>query len=245
MGDAAAKLVVSVHDVAQATADDTARWCDDADSFGIPVALLVIPGRWRGHSLADAPDLAAMLRTRRDRGDEIVLHGWDHVAAPHGSAIRRAIGHVVARGAAEFAALDETEATRRIVAGMTVLTGCGLATKAFTPPGWLASPGAERALARAGFTHTTNHFGVKNLRTGRLHRGFAYSHRPTGGASERLGAEILARGAVRAARRGGLVRIALHPDDLRRPALRAVTLRAIEHVLAAGAKATTYAGVVR
>jgi predicted deacetylase len=244
MVEGSAKLVVSVHDVAPGSAEETARWCADADSLGIPVALLVIPGRWRGMALADTPDYAATLRARQERGDEIVLHGWEHVAGPEGSGLRRAVGRAVARGAAEFAALDETEATRRLESGIRVLDAHGLNARGFTPPGWLASPAAERSLTRAGFTHTTSHFGVKDLRTGRLHRGFAYSHRPGGGAGEWIGAELLARGAARAARRGGLVRIALHPDDLRGPRLRGVTLRAIETVLAAGAAATTYAEVV-
>jgi predicted deacetylase len=244
MVEGSAKLVVSVHDVGPGSAEETARWCADADSLGIPVALLVIPGRWRGMALAEAQDYAATLRARRQRGDEIVQHGWEHVAGPEGSRLRRAVGRAVARGAAEFAALDEAEAGRRIECGRRVLDAHGLDARGFTPPGWLASPAAERSLARAGFTHTTSHFGVKDLRTGRLHRGFAYSHRPGGGAGERIGARMLAAGAARAARRGGLVRIALHPDDLRSPGLREITLRTIETVLAAGAVATTYAGVV-
>jgi hypothetical protein len=46
--------------------------------------------------------------------------------------------------------------------------------------------------------------------------------------------------ACRNAARGGLVRIALHPDDLARPGLRDATLRTIEAVLAAGGHALTY-----
>jgi len=244
MVEGSAKLVVSVHDVAPGSAEETARWCADADELGIPVALLVIPGRWRGMALAETPDYARVLRSRRESGDEIVLHGWEHVAGPEGSRARRMVGRAVARGAAEFAALDEVEATRRIASGAAVLDRHGLRTRGFTPPGWLASPAADRALVTAGFTHTTSHFGVKDLRTGRLHRGFAYSHRPGGGRAERIGVELLTRGTARAAARGGLIRIALHPDDLRAPGLREVTLRSIERALAAGAVATTYAGVV-
>src|SRR5262245_61356915 len=106
-GSGGPRIVVSVHDVAPATADETARWCADADRLGIPVSLLVIPGPWRGMQLADAPGYADVLHERRARGDEIVLHGWCHTAGPEGSALRRAFGRAVARGAAEFAALDE------------------------------------------------------------------------------------------------------------------------------------------
>jgi predicted deacetylase len=235
---------VSVHDVSPATADETARWCADADSLGIPLSLLVIPGPWRGTQLGDEPDYAQVLQKRVARGDEIVLHGWTHSAGPEGSGLRRAVGRVVARGAAEFAALDEQQATVLLGAGQEVLDRLGIGTTGFTPPGWLASPAACRALAAAGFRYTTSHLGVRDLRQGRLHRGFALSHRPGGGIGERIGAGVVRQGARRGARRGTLVRIALHPDDLHRPGLRDATLRAIENVLATGGQATTYAGVI-
>src|SRR5262249_6155720 len=81
-----------IHDVAPATADQTARWCADADSLGIPVSLLVIPGPWRGAPLVDEPGYADVLRARIARGDELVLHGWEHRAGPEGSALRKAVG---------------------------------------------------------------------------------------------------------------------------------------------------------
>ncbi len=239
-----ARLVVSVHDVAPASAAATGRWCADADALGIPVSLLVIPGPWRGASLADEPGYAEVLRDRVARGDELVLHGWTHVAGPEGPWPRRQVGRAVARGAAEFAALDEAQAGERLSAGRAVLARLGLDTTGFTPPGWLASPAADRALRAAGFRYTTSHFGVKDLRTGRLRRGFALSHRPGGGPAEWVGARLLSGYADWRAHRGGLIRIALHPDDLTRPGLRDTTLRAIEAVLATGAVATTYSGVL-
>lgn len=237
------RLVVSVHDVAPATAGQTRRWCADADSLGIPVSLLVIPGPWRGASLADEPEYAEVLRARAAGGDELVMHGWTHRAGPEGSAPRRLLGRLVARGAAEFGALDEAQAADRLARGRAVLSELGLTAHGFTPPGWLASAATDRALSQAGFRYTTSHFGVLDLRSGRMHRGFALSHRP-GGTGERLGAAMMHRWARWSAGRGGLVRVALHPDDLTRPGLRDATLRAIEAVLAAGGRAVTYADVV-
>lgn len=243
MRKGATQLVVSVHDVAPATADQTRRWCADADTLGIPLSLLVIPGPWRGTSLTDEPEYAEVLRARAVHGDELVMHGWTHSAGPEGSASRRLLGRLVARGAAEFAALDEAEAADRLLSGREVLRELGLTTRGFTPPGWLASAATNRALAQVGFAYTTSHFGVLDLRSGRMRRGFALSHRP-GGTGERLGAVFMERWARWSARRGGLVRIALHPDDLARPGLRDATLRAIEAVLAAGGRAVTYSQVV-
>jgi predicted deacetylase len=243
-GTRAPLLVVSVHDVAPASAEETARWCADADALGIPVSLLVIPGPWRGMALAEHAAYAEVLRGRAAGGDELVLHGWCHAAGPEGTAVRRAVGRAVARGAAEFAALDEAQAAGRLADARAVLDRLGLSTAGFTPPGWLASPAALRALRCAGFQYTTNHFGVQDLRSGRGRRGFALSHRP-GGTGERLGSAILRAGASWAARRRrGLVRVALHPDDLHRPGLRDDTLRAIEGALRAGARATTYGAVL-
>ncbi|WP_345433706.1 polysaccharide deacetylase family protein [Actinoallomurus vinaceus] len=236
-------LVVSVHDVAPVTAEQTRRWCADADSLGIPVSLLVVPGPWRGTSLADEPGYAEVLRARAAHGDELVMHGWSHQAGPEGSLPRRTVGRLVARGAAEFGALDEVQAADRLMSGRAVLREMGLVACGFTPPGWLASPATNRALRQAGFRYTTSHFGVRDLRSGRLWRGFALSHRP-GGAGERLGAVLVKEWARWRARRGGLVRIALHPGDLDRPGLRDTTLRAIEAVLAAGGRAMTYSDVV-
>ncbi|WP_342772726.1 polysaccharide deacetylase family protein [Nocardia tenerifensis] len=237
------RLVVSVHDVAPASAAETQRWCAEADGFGIPVSLLVIPGPWRGASLARRPDYASFLRERRAGGDEIMVHGWSHRAGSEGG-WRRVLGRAVARGAAEFAALDADEAAGKLRAATEVMSESGLSTTGFTPPGWLASPAARRALRAAGFSHTTDHFGLEDLRTGRRHRGFALSHRPGDGWSERFGAAVLETMARRNAACGGLIRLALHPDDLHRPGLRDATLRAIDAALRAGARATTYAELV-
>jgi len=144
-------LVVSIHDVAPATAEETRQWCRDVDSLGIPTSLLVIPGPWRGSSLADEPSYGDVLRERVAAGDDLVLHGWVHRAGPEGSRLRRTVCQAVARGAAEFGALDEAQATERLEAGRAVLAGLGLTVDGFTPPGWLASRAADRALARAGF----------------------------------------------------------------------------------------------
>ncbi|WP_433525540.1 DUF2334 domain-containing protein [Nocardia pseudovaccinii] len=138
-----ARLVVSVHDVAPASERETARWCADADAFGIPVSILVIPGPWRGASLADAPDYGKFLRERRAHGDEIMLHGWEHRAPKEGSFARRAVARMVARGAAEFAALDVAAADARLRQAITVMNEMGLTTTGFTPPGWLSSPAGQ------------------------------------------------------------------------------------------------------
>jgi predicted deacetylase len=237
------ELVVSVHDVAPATFGATRQWCADLDRRGVPASLLVIPGPWRLPALSKHEPLVRWLAERATGGDEIVLHGWSHRAGPAGSPMRRWTARLAARGAAEFAALDEDTAYGRLLAGRDLLGSLGLPTAGFTPPGWLQSAGTIRALRRLGFRYTTSHLGVYDLTRDRKRRAFALSHRP-GGAGERLGAAIMPIGARLSVAGGWPVRIALHPNDLSRPGLREATLRAIDAVLARGARPSTYSDLV-
>jgi predicted deacetylase len=238
-----ARLVVSVHDVAPGSALQSRVWLFELDRRAIPASLLVIPGPWRAGALAGDAEFAAYLRERRVAGDEIVQHGWRHSAGADRAGWRSVTERALARGAGEFAAISEQAAALRLRAGRSVLAEAGLRTDGFTAPGWLHSPGTLKALCAQGFRYTTTHAGVLDLRTGHRVVGPAFSHRP-GAAGESLAAKILANGARTVARMGGLIRIALHPDDLARPALRNATLAAIDDCLAAGAEATTYGALL-
>jgi predicted deacetylase len=244
-------LVVSVHDVAPATTTETRRWLADLDTFGVRGVLLAVPGPWRGSELADAPESAALLRDAAARGHEIALHGWTHTAQPGGGRTRRLSGAFAARGAGEFWALDEAAARDRIERGRASLAAAGLDMRGFVPPGYLASPGARQALAASGLHYWTSHLFIHDLTDGSRLFAPSVSHRPArvrdAGSSasdhrvlERSG-ELLIDNASRALPRPRVpLRLALHPDDLHRPGLREVTLRAIERALRCGARATTY-----
>jgi predicted deacetylase len=236
-------FVVSIHDVAPSTATAVRTWTDHLDARGVPATLLVIPGPWEGPPLRHDLELLAWLRDRAAIRDEVAQHGWTHRRVPGGPRWRRCVGAVAARGCAEFAAVDEREATRRLSWGRGVLTEFGLEPAGFTPPGWLASPATLDALRTLGYRYTTSHGGVTDLHRGRRIRSLAWSHRP-GAATETLGAAVLAAGVRRVARAGQPLRLALHPRDLASPALVAASLRAVDAALDAGALPCTYLDLV-
>jgi len=233
-----APLVVSVHDVAPATAAETATWLRELDARGVPATLLVVPGAWRGPALPKDPALVAQLHDAAGRGHEISLHGFDHTGVPGGLRTE-----LLARGCAEFASLSEWEALARLQRGRAVLQGLGFEPIGFTPPGWLASPGTRRAVRTLRFRYLTSHLGVRDLVDGTTFWMPAFSQRP-GSFGERASAALVRTAAPQLARRGNGVRIALHPDDLARPALRRASLEALDAALAAGARPMTYAAVV-
>jgi hypothetical protein len=261
-------LVVSVHDVAPATAQAARTWVRALDGCAVPLTFLAVPGPWHGAGLEADPDgaeLVAWLRARQDGGDEISLHGWSHRADVRGALPRRAVGSVVARGAAELWALDRATAADRTRAGLDVLQRNGLSVTGSTPPGWLSSREARRGLADAGLQYVTDHAGLLDLVNGRRWWAPALCHRPATRAAtgtnigtgtgtntatgigavtlERVGRRVVTA-AARLVAAGRSVRIGLHPDDLERPDLLAATVDAVRRCLAAGARATTYAEVL-
>lgn len=237
------RLVVSIHDVAWATAEASASWSDDLVARGVPATLLAIGGPWRGPDLAHAPDLVGWLRYREAQGDEVAYHGWHHAASRTGALWRRGVAHVVARGAAEFAALDDEEATWRLHWGLQTLVEQGLHPVGFTPPGWLASPATRRASARLGFQYTTSQRAVIDHLGGTRHRIPAFCHRP-GSRLEAVGAALMGAATRARASRGRSVRLALHPGDLERLGLRQAALDAIDSALEAGLQPVTYRGLL-
>jgi predicted deacetylase len=243
---AAPPLVVSIHDVAPATAPQTRRWLADLDRRGLPAVLLVVPGPWRGLPLGEAPEFAAELRRAAESGHELALHGWSHTAQPGANRSRRAIGALAARGAGEFWTLDFEQADARIARGRAALHAAGIHATGFVPPGYLASPGTRRALAASGLRYWTSHMAVHDLRAGLRTAAPAFSHRPAANqagspVSERVGKNLLRQAGRWTPRTGYPLRLALHPDDLSRPGLRETTLTAIDRALAGGATAMTYA----
>jgi uncharacterized protein len=235
----AARLVISVHDIAPASATQSRYWLTELDRRGVPASLLIIPGRWRSQRLSAHTAFAGYLRERAAGGDDLVQHGWNHAAGPDAAGWRASAERVLARGAGEFAALSHAAAELRLLAGRRILQDAGLETDGFTAPGWLHSSGTMTALCALGYRYTTDHMGLIDLRRNRRIIGPALSHR-AGGAGERVAARLVEHAAPMMARFGCLVRIALHPDDLSRDELRSATLAAIDHCLALGVQTTTY-----
>jgi uncharacterized protein len=240
-----ATVVVSLHDVAPASIAPSRRWLEMVERHGMVASLLVIPGPWRGHSLADAPECVRWLHEAVGRGHEVVLHGWEHraVSAPSGALLRSARAAVRARGCAEFATLDAERARHRVELGLGVLARHGFRPEGFVPPGWLALRSTDRVLADLDFTYTTTQWEVRVLSSEHTIRIPSTSQRP---ASLFTGTAASANLAVtrRFADRGRSMRIALHPDDLLDHRLEAATDRMLSMLGEAGHHSVTYRTLV-
>jgi predicted deacetylase len=117
-----------------------------------PVTLLAVP-RYRGAQRHSG--FERWLVERAAGGDEIALHGYNHIdhARPRGPVdwLRR---RVCTRSDAEFWALDYAEAKKRLRTGHDWMRSIGLRPRGFIAPAWLLGPGAWRALNEQPFEYT-------------------------------------------------------------------------------------------
>lgn len=219
------QLIVSISDIRNSTVDAVGSLCADLDARAVPVSFLLAPRLAGGYRLSDDSVTVQWLRSRRDRGDAIVLHGYDAAAAK--------------RRRPEFASLRAHEARLRLLAADRVLEHAGLRTRLFAPPGWLASPGTELALAHNGFRLLAAFSGVTDLVRQTTTRAWVIGS-GAGFLREPWWCRTLVLSAERAARRGTDIRIAVAARQLTSSGPRQAILDAIDLALMHGAAPQVY-----
>ena len=165
------QLVVSVHDVAPQTRPRVARLLDVLATLGVERrSLLVIPNFQGQGSLDVHDDFCAWLRDRRQQGDEIVLHGYEHVGAGRPrNAGERFRNRWFTQGEGEFLSLEYDAAFDRIARGKAMMERAGLDPLGFVAPAWLVNEGGLRAARDLGFQYTNSYLTVRDLARGRTH----------------------------------------------------------------------------
>jgi predicted deacetylase len=132
-----------------------------------PRVLLVVPAGLGGAD-AQAHDLVDLLKAEQEIGSEIVLHGFDHRVS--GSLRGRPADVMRARlfapHDAEFLAIDQAEARRRLDSGRSILAGAGLPAAGFCAPGWLEPRWLPALLADLGFEYDIGMSVLRDLRRG-------------------------------------------------------------------------------
>jgi predicted deacetylase len=225
-------LCVSIHDVAPGTWEECARLARAMRSVAeIRLTWLVVP---RYHDrVEDERAMRAGLDAALARGDELALHGYTHLdTARAANGLRqRFLRGVYTQREGEFAALAAEEARERIALGLEWFRQRDWPVAGFVPPAWLLGEAAWRVLPEFAFSYTTTFARFHLLRQGRSV--FAPSLVYT--ARNRTGRALspLAAGAVaRCMARGPLMRLSLHPPDVRHPRLVAHAQRLVERMLA-------------
>jgi len=233
----AAALLVSLSGIRSETLDACAELTAELDVRRVPASLLVMPRNPGGATAV------SWIRQRRQRGDAVLAHGYDHTADPLGAWGSKTVARLGRR--AEFADLPAHEAGLRLDAANILLERIDLRTDAFAPPRWLASAGTLQALRQRGYRLCAEATAVRDLHTHQVHRGrtlgFGMLGLAPGERATPLWCRAMVLGAARTARRGGLVRIAVDAADLASSGRRAALLAAVDIALYHRAHPCTYA----
>jgi predicted deacetylase len=214
---ASRRLVVSVHDVTPPSWSRVERMLDALSRVGVVRrSLLVVPnfqGRWPIDQ--DEAFCAALSRLRRN-GDELVLHGYEHVGVgePQGAAARFK-NRWFTDGEGEFLSLDYAAARDRIERGLAIIWRADLAVNGFVAPAWLINPAALRAVRDCGFEYTTSYFSLSDLPATRSHLAPNLVFGP-GRLNEDFGIAIQQRLSGWMSR-SRIVRVTLHPPCIDHP----------------------------
>jgi predicted deacetylase len=229
------RLLASIHDVSPRFTDAVDRLADRlAHHLGGPrFALLVVPDHWGEAPIAHDAAFHRRLRDWDASGAEIFVHGWYHRDDSHHQGRLAGIKarHMTA-GEGEFLGLDHDEALRRMISGKAMIEDIiGRPVAGFVAPAWLYGPGALAALGDAGFALAEDHMRIWSPVDGAiLARGpvvtWASRSRPRIASSVFFAA--VARHALVAM---DIVRIAVHPGDIRVSVLRDSIDRTIMRLL--------------
>jgi predicted deacetylase len=211
-------LCVSIHDVAP----NTWPQCETLlkairEVADIPVTLLVVPAY---HHLAvrDSTNYERMLENRLQAGDELALHGYTHLDEGIPPARWRDwyARRIYTQCEGEFSALSYAEAKQRLNWGLEWFAQRGWPVKGFVAPAWLLCEGSWRALRESSFDYTTtvSRFHFLPQKRSLFSPSLVYSARSGwGSALSRVGNTVSAQ----AMHNAPLVRLGLHPADVRHP----------------------------
>jgi predicted deacetylase len=213
-------LLASIHDVSPRFESEVDQLLDLlAPHVGSRLAMLVVPNHWGDAPIVPGSRFAARLRSWADQGIEVLLHGFTHRdEAQHSGAANRVRARFMTASEGEFLGLSRAEAAARIADGRALIESVtGRPIDGFVAPAWLYGSGAREALAQAGIPLAEDHLRVWSPATGAQ---LAWGPVITWASRTRLRLASSLAAAV-ALRHAPLevLRIAVHPPDVRHPSL--------------------------
>jgi uncharacterized protein len=189
------------------------------EHVGLRLAMLVVPNHWGDAPIIPGSAFATRLRGWADAGVEMFLHGYYHRdEARHEASADRLRARFMTAGEGEFLGLSRDEAAERISTGRVLIEDViGRRIDGFVAPAWLYGDGARQALRDAAIPLAEDHFRVWSPASGRqLATGpvITWASRTRMRLASSLAAAALLRHAPLE-----VLRVGVHPPDVRHPAL--------------------------
>jgi predicted deacetylase len=228
-------VLLVLHDVAPSTWADYQPFVAAVDALGqVPMTWLVVPDFHRHNALNAHPAFRRLLDERVDRGDELALHGYFHddqepgPTTPRDWFMRRVYTHE-----GEFYRLSRESALARLRAGIDVFQRYDWPLHGFVAPAWLMSDGTRQALRELPLSYTSDpqhlyrlpEFSAINA------PGLVWSARS---AWRRGLSKLVCEQREQRWCQAPVIRLGLHPVDMRHRFCRDYWLKTLERLLAEG-----------
>lgn len=228
-------LLLVLHDVAPHTWPDYQPFVEAVDALGnIPITWLVVPDFHKRDPLIQAHGFRHMLDQRLRRGDELVLHGFYHADdSPPPRALRDYFMRRIYTFEGEFYSLDQAAALERLEAGMALFRQFDWPLAGFVAPAWLMSEGTRRALSFLPLQYTSDPQHLYRLPgfTPFSAPGLVWSARS---AWRRGLSKVVCDLQASRLQQAPVIRLGLHPVDMRHGFSRRYWLHTLQHMLRQG-----------
>nr|WP_315434896.1 polysaccharide deacetylase family protein [uncultured Pseudomonas sp.] len=224
-----------LHDVAPSTWADYQPFVEAVDALGdVPMTWLVVPDFHRHDALDANPAFRRVLDARVARGDELALHGYYHddqepmPNTPRDWFMRRIYTHE-----GEFYRLSREAALARLHAGLDMFQRYDWPVQGFVAPAWLMSDGARQALRELPLSYTSDPQHLYRLPDFSAidAPGLVWSARS---AWRRGLSKIVSDQREQRWREASVIRLGLHPVDMRHRFSRDYWLHTLQRLLAEG-----------
>ncbi|WP_353188492.1 polysaccharide deacetylase family protein [Pseudomonas sp.] len=224
-----------LHDVAPSTWADYQPFVEAVDALGdVPMTWLVVPDFHRHDALDANPAFRRVLDARVTRGDELALHGYYHddqepmPNTPRDWFMRRVYTHE-----GEFYRLSREAALARLHAGLDMFQRFDWPVQGFVAPAWLMSDGTRQALRELPLSYTSDPQHLYRLPDFSAidAPGLVWSARS---AWRRGLSKIVSDQREQRWREASVIRLGLHPVDMRHRFSRDYWLHTLQRMLAEG-----------
>ncbi|MFJ7314071.1 DUF2334 domain-containing protein [Pseudomonas sp. NPDC098747] len=228
-------VLLVLHDVAPSTWADYQPFVEAVDALGnVPMTWLVVPDFHRHDHLDAHADFRRLLSARVARGDELALHGFFHddqeprPTTPRDWFMRRVYTHE-----GEFYRLSHETALARLRAGIQMFQRHDWPLHGFVAPAWLMSEGTRQALRELPLRYTSDPQHLYRLPdfTSIDAPGLVWSARS---AWRRGLSKILSEQREQRWRQAPVIRLGLHPVDMRHGFSREYWRNTLERLLTDG-----------
>ena len=228
-------LLLVLHDVAPHTWADYQPFVEAVDALGnVPMTWLVVPNFHKRYDLEAHPGFRRLLSRRLARGDELALHGYFHcddgpmASNPRDWFMRRVYTHE-----GEFYSLSREAALTRLHAGVEMFQRCRWPLHGFVAPAWLMSEGTRQALRQLPLSYTSDPQHLYRLPDFAIvdAPGLVWSARS---AWRRGISKLVSDHREQHWRQAPVIRLGLHPVDMRHEFSRSYWLQTLKRLIAEG-----------